>query len=92
MPVLKRLHWLPVKQRIQYKLTLLTFKCQNSMAPEYLTNLITPYVPTRTLRSQAQGLLTQPKCNLKVGERAFRFAAPKVWNELPQDLRLCTDF
>jgi len=46
-------------------------------------------VPTRLLRSQGTGLLTVPKVRKKmVGERAFSFRAPTLWNSLPADIRL----
>ena len=32
-PVMKDLHWLPVKQRIKFKLLLTVYKCINGMAP-----------------------------------------------------------
>ncbi len=32
-PFLKELHWLPVKERIQYKILLYVFKCLNGQAP-----------------------------------------------------------
>ena len=38
---LKNLHFLPVVQRIQFKVALLVFKCINNMAPTYLIKLIT---------------------------------------------------
>jgi len=34
-----RLHWLPVQQRIQFKLCLLTFKTLHGLAPTYLADL-----------------------------------------------------
>ena len=39
-PVLKSLHWLPIKFRIVFKILLLTYKCVNGIAPEYLCNLV----------------------------------------------------
>ncbi|CAB4003582.1 Hypothetical predicted protein [Paramuricea clavata] len=39
-PVLDRLHWLPVKKRIEYKILLLVFKCLQGTAPEYLSELL----------------------------------------------------
>ena len=47
-PLLKELHWLPVKYRIEYKITLLTFKALHGLAPEYLRELIHPYHPPRS--------------------------------------------
>ena len=34
--VLMRLHWLPIEQRIVYKIILLTFKARNGLAPQYI--------------------------------------------------------
>ena len=38
-PVLHTLHWLPVEQRIGYKLLLLAFKSVNNDGPSYLSDL-----------------------------------------------------
>ena len=37
-PVLKDLHWLRIHKRIQYKLRVIAFKCQHSLAPPYLSD------------------------------------------------------
>jgi len=34
-----RLHWLPVEQRIEYKVCVLVYKCLHQAAPTYLTEL-----------------------------------------------------
>ena len=39
-PVLRELHWLPVKYRIQFKILLLTFKAIHGMAPDYISRLL----------------------------------------------------
>ncbi len=38
--VRKKLHWLPVKYRIEYKINLTTYKCLNKFSPCYLSNLL----------------------------------------------------
>ena len=38
LPYLKRLHFLPVKFRIEFKIALLTHKCLHGYAPTYLKN------------------------------------------------------
>ncbi len=48
---LQSLHWLPIKFRISYKILLLAYKALNDLAPAYLTNLLSRYNPTRSLRS-----------------------------------------
>ena len=50
-PVLKKLHWLPVKQRIHYAILLLAFRAQHRLAPGYITNLFNEQRATRVLRS-----------------------------------------
>ena len=37
-PVLRQLHWLPVRQRVQFKLTVLVFKALHGQAPQCLTD------------------------------------------------------
>ena len=49
--VLRRLHWLPVKWRINYKIVVLVFRALHGLAPAYVSMLITPYEPHRALRS-----------------------------------------
>ncbi len=57
-PILQSLHWLPIKFRISYKILLLAYKALNDLAPAYLTNLLSRYNPTRSLRSQNSELKT----------------------------------
>jgi hypothetical protein len=90
-PVLYALHWLPVAQRVKYKVLLLVFKCQNSMAPSYLQDIIRPQKETRTLRSSNQHLLEVPfSRHTSFCDRAFGVAGPRLWNSLPSDMRCIT--
>jgi len=41
-PVLRSLHWLPVRQRIAFKTAVIMFKCLHGQAPLYLTELCRP--------------------------------------------------
>ena len=82
-PVLKDLHWLPVEQRIEYKVLLLTYK-----APAYISQLLSLYTPTRPLRSENKNLLRVPRCRLEgFGRRCFACAAPSLWNPLPTPVK-----
>ena len=84
-PCLVELHWLPVKFRVDYKISVLTYKCINGLAPQYLSNLIELYVPSRSLRSAGLHLLKPKVTNFKtLGDKSFSFSAPQVWNDLPQ--------
>ncbi len=87
-PILQFLHWLPIKFCISYKIVLLTYKALNDLAPAYLTNLLSRYNPTRSLRSQNSGLLVIPRIAKSTkGGRTFSYLAPKLWNSLPDNVR-----
>ena len=60
-PILQELHWLPVCERIQFKLLILTWKSLNGIAPQYLSNLLVPYKPTSALCSSDKHLLVVPR-------------------------------
>ena len=89
-PTLRKLHWLPVSSRISYKIASLTFKTRHSGQPSYLSDLLTPYIPTRNLRSSDQHLLTVPNIKTAFGRRSFSYSAPTIWNSLPLHLRSAT--
>ena len=87
-PVLQDLHWLPVESRIKFKILLLTFKCLNSLAPEYLSELLNIYQPSRPLRSSNNLNLDVPPTRLKsYGDRSFSKASPLLWNPLPIEIK-----
>ena len=90
-PVLKSLHWLPVKLRIDFKILLLVFKIINDMAPSYLVSLISYKSHPRSLRSLTHNELVEPRSRLTTyGDRAFSIVAPPLWNKLPKDIRVST--
>ena len=86
-PLLKDLHWLPVKFRINFKIALLTYKCLKGDAPKYLSDLLKANNPQRVLRSSERSDLRIPLCKTKIGSRSFTAAAPKVWNAIPENIR-----
>ena len=87
--LLRTLHWLPVKARIQYKIACLCFQClSHNTMPPYLSDLLHSYQPPRTLRSLDTSLLSVPRfCLETFGRRSFSVFGPTVWNSLPLPLR-----
>ena len=84
-PILKELHWLTVKSRIEFKMLILTFKAYHEIGPKNLTDSLIKYTPSRTLPSTNKGLLVFPKYNLEsYGKRPFSVIAPSLWNNLYQ--------
>ncbi len=87
-PVLSTLHWLPTKHRIDFKILLITYKALNGLAPQYLSELLSHYSPSRPLRSQNSGHLIIPRISKSTaGGRSFSYLAPKLWNNLPNTVR-----
>ena len=88
-PILQSLHWLPVKDRIVFKILLLIFHCVQGSAPQYNISLVQSYKPARNLRSSTSQALCIPKTTKVWGERAFSHAGPYLWNTLPEDIKTC---
>jgi hypothetical protein len=84
------LHWLPVLQRIEFKLCTLVFKCLHSFAPPNIAILCSPAVSNQhisRLRLAAHGDLIVPPSRTAIGARCFSVAAPRLWNNLPAEVR-----
>ena len=55
-PVLRKLHWLPVMKRIEFKIITMTYKALNGMAPSYICDFLQVPQPNRNLCSASRGL------------------------------------
>jgi len=91
-PIMRdKLHWLPVQQRIDYKIAVLTYKAMHHMAPDYLTEMCHTVSESSFLsrnRSAIRGDLMNTRWNtVSYGQRGFYYAAPRVWNSLPVAIR-----
>ncbi len=88
-PILTSLHWLPVKQRFEFKILVFVFKALHGLAPAYLTDPLRCHNPSRALRSSNLGVFSVRRSRLKhCGDRAFAISGPKFWNSLPGSSRL----
>jgi len=58
------------------------------MAPSYIRDMISPYIPKRMLRSYNKLLLSVPTVNTGTyGKRAFSVTASYLWNQLPEPIK-----
>jgi len=84
------LHWLRVRERVVYKVAMLTYKALNGLAPPYLSSAFTHVaeVPSRRrLRSASTNQLLVPSYRRSmIGWGAFPIAGARVWNDLPSDV------
>jgi hypothetical protein len=81
---LKQLHWLPVRERIQFKTLLLAYKALHGMGPTYLTEMLTWHQPARVLRSAECPALEVPGSRTEYGQKAWGVQAAVLWNALPR--------
>ena len=88
-PLFQYFHWLPIQQRIQYKINSLCYNCITGTAPSYLCDRFELYTPSRTLRSASDTLSFQIlRTRLSTASsRAFSVFGPSTWNDIPLPLR-----
>ena len=69
--LLRKLHWLPVKHRIRYKIACLTHTAIHFNQPSYLHDTLQLHQPTRSLRSSDKLLLDKPRTHLHLTDQSF---------------------
>jgi len=77
-----RLNWLPMPQRIQFKLCMMMYKAMHGLAPAYLSELCVSFCVEGRTRLSARGDLVVQRARTKFGGRAFVVAGPAAWNRL----------
>ena len=90
-PLLKTLHWLPVKNCIDHKMFSLAYNCFSGTVPQYLQELIPCYLEPQSLRASSQSRLrilnvVEGHTQKQFGFRAL-FNQPPDWNALLKMLR-----
>ena len=94
MSVLRQLHWLPVRQRVEYKVACLVHQSLAGQTPAYIaddTQLVTDG-DRRQLRSVAARTCLVPRTHNNFRDRSFGAAGPRMWNSLPSHLRRDMNF
>src|SRR6218665_3884859 len=86
------LHWLPIAQRISYRIAVWVWRCLLGSAVAYLCELCRPVsgLPgRRALHSSVTGQLLVPRATTATRQRrAFSIVGPSTWNGLPLEIRL----
>ena len=87
-PILKDLKWLPVKQQLYYRHTIVAFKCMSGCTPASLfSKYIQRAMITRRTTRNSQ-MLNIPLYKTATGQRTFYFKTVKLWNSLDSTLKL----
>jgi len=86
-PLLRDLHWLRVSDRIQFKLSVLVFRCLHGTAPAYLSDELHRVADSGTRRrlrsTSSPALVVRPTRRTTFGDRSFPVTGARVWNALP---------
>ena len=74
---LNDLHWLQIKKRVLFKISLIAYKSVNGLAPEYLQSMFQYSHHGHSLK------LIVPQYTSSFGRRSFSYTGPKILNNLP---------
>ena len=93
-PGLQELHWLPVSERVTFKILVTVFKCLSGTAPGYLSSCLSLHKPWRAnLRSASDTTQLTQHSTIRTlqsaSNRTFTYVAPSLWNNLPIPMRTC---
>jgi hypothetical protein len=83
---LKVANILPLQQQFHYNIAILMYKVTHGIAPLYLLNLL-----NKSERSISHNFLL-PRTRIDLYKLSFSFTGPYVWNSLPSNLKVCTNF
>lgn len=87
-PLLRELRWLPVKDKLYYRLAVMTFKCLTGCAPKYLASQFIKRGNVSKRNTRSSQLLNIPLCRTATGQRSFYYRSVTLWNNLDNSLKL----
>ena len=87
--LMEKLHWLPISERITYKVACMCFSAMNGSGPAYLSELLHVYTPSRTLHSSSDSrmLKIQQHERKSHGFRAVSCFGPHIRSSLHKTLK-----
>ena len=90
--LIKEMKILNIRQRRDYFMSVLMYKCIHGEAPTYLSNeiIMEIEVATRVTRNVNENNVYMPHVNLDITKSSFSYCGPLIWNSLTDDLKECT--
>ena len=87
--LLKRLHWLPIRSRIAFKINLITYKALNTGLPVYIKEVLQPRPYERSLRANDTCMLAKgPLVRKRSGLSSFLFVHIISWTNFPNQYKM----
>ncbi len=90
LPLLKKLGWMPLTDRVQYRKSLMVYKSLKGLAPQYMAKMykFVHDVSGRVTRHSDKIMLYLALgSHLKVYTDTFQFSSAEAWNRLPAHVR-----
>ena len=91
-PLHRQLTWLPVKQLLYYRDSVLTYKYLKGLAPKHLVDKFTRSSSIHALHTRKHDLLHIPLYRTASGQRTFAYRGTCIWNNLDNNIKQCVSF
>ena len=88
-PCLKELKWLPVEKKLYLRDAIMAFKCNNGIAPGYLSGKFSRRgLPSGRITRQLNDIHVS-KFRTAMSQKSFTYRGSVIWNCLSRELKLC---
>ena len=88
-PLLRHLNWLPVKQRLYYRDSVLTYKCFKGLTPKYRVDKLTKCSSIYARHTRKRDLLRIPLYRIASDQHTSAYSGTSIWNNLDNDIKQC---
>jgi len=79
-PALKAMQWLPIRQQLYYRNTVMAFDCVTGCAPDSLTDQFIKRLDVSTCTTRNSEKLQIPFIKSATRQRSFYYRTVKIWN------------
>ena len=86
-PTLKENKILPVAQVLKFRDAVQMYKCENNLAPMYLTNMFKKRSAYHKYNTRTANEINLPKCRTALAQNDFTYRGALTWNSLPPEIR-----
>ena len=83
----RSLRWLDVTKKVLFNDLVLTYRCVNGLAPDYLGKYFVKRSAVHNRNTRGCNNFVIPRCRLSMGQRAFYSRGPLEWNGLPDYIK-----
>ncbi len=90
-PILNKLQWLPIRQKVIYEQCLTSFKIMNNQLPSWLFCFPQVTNVNNNTNTRQQNLLHIPRTKTDTGSRSITGRGPRLWNNLPSTGKECNN-